>query len=130
MLTLQCPGFSCQSESLSHPHCLTLPRTLRLMRAHPCTQTHRNTLPWRNRRHKHASPRYRDVYVCVYIHTSLTQSETRGHLLKGVFDGGHISHYARTHAQLDCTPKHAPVRTNKQTRLEDDKKSSELQDLT
>lgn len=106
--------------TLSAPHCLEhsdLPAC-----AHSCTHTHAAL----EKLVTQASPHYRDVYACAYSHTSLTVSGRRRHLLKGVFDGSRMSHYAHTHThitQQESTQERAYVRTNKQTRLEDNKKA-------
>lgn len=79
------------------------------------------------------SPITDTAYVCTYTHSHFTQQvgeqQRRRHLLKGVFHGSRMSHYAHSrHTGTQTTHTHTD--TNKQTRLEDNRKGFRLQDLT
>ncbi|MEQ2280480.1 hypothetical protein AMECASPLE_020360 [Ameca splendens] len=102
MLTLQCPGFSCQSESESHPLCSTLPCT------HTLTHTHSGCPEEIGDK---SEPCYGDMYACTQTQTLLPDSDSQRHLLKRVFDGSRMTHYVHSYNSNSHTQPH----TNKQT---------------
>lgn len=101
-ITPSAPHSALNTHTLMHKH--TAPEKL-VTRSSPITET--------------------CMYAHILTHTLLTESERRRHLLKGVFDGSSMSHYAHLHhtATLTHSQTHTHSGPNKQTRLEDNRKA-------